>query len=200
MSTTPTAQKGFRPVGALNGDYEGQSRKYRTLAHNKRAIFKGDPVYIAENGTGAIQVYIGGLASANTVPLLGVVTAVYDSNGKPFTHSLPGGGPFIPASTAGFVMVQDDPDTIFEAQLDVSASPSMIGQFVNCSAGAAVTAAGLSGMELTGVVVTAAGEPFQIMGLSPSELDELGGSGNKVLVKISNHYWRRQQRLAPFAE
>lgn len=199
MSTTATAQKGLRPVAKFGGSPPGETRKYQTYANNRAAIFKGDAVFLLDGGKGGIQVW-NVQASAGCPPLLGVVVAVYDSNGKPFTHSLPSGGPFIPASTAGFVMVDDDPSSLFIGQIDVSAGGSFIGQFCTVSAGAPVTAAGISGAELTGVVATAAGQPFQIIGLSQLELDELGGTSNKVIVRIANHQFARTYRNTPAVE
>ena len=197
MSSTTSEQRGFRPARTNDGA-AFRTTLYPTQARNARAIFSGDPLYLIN---GRVQVWTT-QASADAPPLIGIAGGVLDGNKRPFTHSLPSGGPFIPASTAGFVMVYDDPDTVFIAQANTSVGTSHTLQFATVSVGTPVTAAGKSGFELNvgSAVVSAAGEPFQILGLAPFELDGLGGTSNKVLCRISNHGLRRQSRLTPFAE
>ena len=74
-------------------------------------------------------------------------------------------------------------------------SASKMGMFVTVGTGAPVTANGNGGQRVATPVVTAAGHPLQIYSLSPTELDRVGGSANNVLVRISNHVFRRSTRL-----
>jgi hypothetical protein len=196
VANTP---RGFQAMMSLHGDYEPHTHRYKVSADNAAAIFPGDPV--VQNAQGGVQSWRTADASALSAQrgLLGVVKAVYDSNGKPLTHSQPTKGPFLDASTEGWVDVIIDPDVLYAVNASASASREMLGQYAPMAVGTDNSAAGISGIgiDLANVVATAAGaEVFQIIDVSPGELNQpdlIGGAAanNDVLVRISDHMYRR---------
>jgi len=123
-----------------------------------------------------------------------VVTGLLNADGRPLTHDL---NKQIGVSASAYVLVADDPDLLFEVECAASLSfPSRIGEFATIVSGTRVTANGNSGVRLADTPVnTAAGHPLQIYGLSPREVDGVGGTNNNVLVRISNHVFRRSTRV-----
>lgn len=192
MSTTPSQARGFVPTRKAGGQPPAAANRYPT-GSNRAQIFIGDAVFLDANRK--IQVF-NQQTSANAPAVLGVVVGLYTSTGRPGTHNA---AKPIAVSAAGFVDVIDDPDTFFEVQCSASVGPSQIGQFAQPTSGAGnvgVTANGQSTYMINDTtVVTAAGHAFQVYSLSPRELDGLGGPNNKVIVRISNHVFRRSTRL-----
>lgn len=191
--------RGFVPMRSLDGNPTGIVRKFPVSSNNPSSIFKGDPVYLL-NGY-ARQVDVSGV-SAGEPPLLGVVTGILDSNGRPLTHSLPSGGQFLQASTAGFVNVACSPDQTYLASTDATAAQSMVGQFARVSAAAHNSAAGISGflVKLSEATITnSTGHNVMIIGVGPNE-EATGGIGDNafalnqdVEVIISDHLFRRKK-------
>ena len=192
MSVTSSQPRGFVPTRKAGGDPPAAANLYPT-GSNRAQIFIGDAVFLDANRK--VQVF-NQQTSANAPAVLGVVVGLFDSNKKPQTHVTEKG---IKVSTAGFVSVIDDPDCLFEVQCSASVGPSQIGHFVAPSSGAGnvgTTANGQSTYVLNETtVVTAAGHAFQLYSISPRETDGKGGPNNKVLVRISNHVFRRSTRL-----
>lgn len=192
MSVTSNQPRGLVPARKAGGDPPAAANMYPT-GSNRAQIFIGDPVFLDANRK--IQVFQQ-QTSAGAPAVLGVVCGLFDSNKKPQTHVTEKG---IKVSTAAWISVIDDPDCLFEVQCSASVGPSQIGQFASITSGAGnvgVTANGQSKFMLGDTtVVTAAGHAFQIYSLSPRETDGLGGPNNKVLVRISNHVFRRSTRL-----
>lgn len=190
--------RGFVPVNSLDGRTDFSHRRYAVSANNPTAIFIGDPV---ELNDGNVRVIDTSGASAGERGILGIVRAVYDSNEKPLTHSLPTNGQFIDGSTAGFVDVVDDPEVLFLVNSDATASQSMIGQFVRATAGTPSSAAGRSGfsLRLADTTNTSVGHRFKIVSVGPNELisGRAGQFANNqdIVVQISDHHHRRKVNL-----
>jgi hypothetical protein len=154
---------------------------------------------------GYVRVIETSTPSAGEPGVLGVVTAIKDSNGKPLTHSLPGSGQFLNASTAGYVDVCTNPDQTYIVSTDATASQANIGQFVGVSAAGANSAAGISGFlaNLTDATAANAGNhQFMIIGVGPGE-EATGGTGDNsfalnqdVEVIITDHAFRRKATTA----
>ena len=118
--------------------------------------------------------------------VLGVVAQCLDSNQKPFTHSQPTRGPFIPQSTAGFVDVHTDPYIVYAVQCDASLPAVNIGQLIDVTAGGVNTAAGVSKMAVKFATVTVTSTfPFKIIGMAPVELGTADTANNDVEVIIN---------------
>lgn len=187
--------RGFVPCRKLGGHVSFATREYQVSANNPTQIFPGDPVYLTSDGN-VRRVKTSGVATANGFAVLGIVRGVKNTNRRPLTHSQPTQGPFLPASTAGFVDVIDDPDVTYIVNCDASLLDSNIGSFVSISAGAANTAAGISGIsiKLSEATASAVGQRFRIVAASPMEgkfpLEGIADVDAEVM--ISDHHFRRK--------
>ena len=192
MATTGNNARGLVPARRQDGQPPGAANRYPT-GSNRAILMIGDAVYL--NADRKIQRF-DQQATAAGPGVLGAVVGLLNSDGRPLTHVAE---KKIGVSAAGFVLVCDDPNVLFEVQCSASMGPSQVGHFatlVSVGTSPGVTANGKSGFQLSDTtVVTAAGHPFQIYSLAPTELDGLGGPNNNVLVRISNHHFNRSTRL-----
>ena len=189
MATTGVNARGLWPVRRLDGQPPAAARKYDT-GSNIRILMLGDPVFLDTNRR--VQRYDAQYTSANGPAVLGVIVGLLNVDGRPLTHVTE---KQIAVSASGAVLVIDDPGTVFEGEILASVGTLQTGQFCTIATGTRVTANGNSGVRLASPVVTAAGHPFQILGLAPTELDRAGASANNILVRISNHVFNRSTRL-----
>lgn len=119
---------GLRPVGTISGaPWQGHVRSYPVDSSNGTAIFRGDPIKLEDDGNVAP-------ATAGDL-LLGVCVGVEVSRTVAATEH-PG---YLPASTAGTVMVCVGPDVIYEIQED-SVGGAMVATNVGSNGDIAVTA------------------------------------------------------------
>jgi hypothetical protein len=95
------------------------------------------------------------------------------------------------ASTAYYVLVDDDPDTLFEIQEDaVGGALAITDVGLNADF---IVAAGNAYTKRSGVMLdtstkaTTAGLPLKIIGVTPRPNNEVGSANSKVLVKINLH-------------
>ena len=103
---------GFRPVKMLGGAYNGQGQTEYTIGNNEAsAIFQGDPVILAANGS----IDIGSSAGAEILGIFNGCFYTDPTTGKPtFSNHYPGG-----IAAADIVAnVIDDPDVVFEVKVD----------------------------------------------------------------------------------
>jgi len=132
--------RGATPVSTLDGSpWSGKVRQYAVDSSNGTAIFVGDFITLEDDGN-VTPASAGGI-------LLGVcVGVVVDKSVAATEH--PG---YLPASTAGNVLVAVGPDLLFEIQEDSTggAMPAAsIGSTGNIVAGAGSTTTGRSAHEL----------------------------------------------------
>ena len=190
MATTGANSRGLVPVRMLNGDPPAAANKYPT-GSNAATLMIGDPVFLGVNQK--LQRFTGAIVTANAPACLGVIVGLLNADGRPLTHVTE---KQIGVSASAYVLVCDDPDTLFEAECTASASfPISRGMFCGPAYGTRVTANGMGGAGVGTPVTTAAGHPFQVYGLAPTELDGVGGANNNFLIRISNHVFRRSTRL-----
>lgn len=189
MATTGVNARGLVPVRRLDGQPPAAARKYDT-GSNTRILMLGDPVFLDANRR--IQRYESAFTTAGGPAILGVVVGLLNVDGRPLTHVTE---KQIAVSASGAVLVIDDPGAVYEGEILASVGTSDIGKFCTIASGTRVTANGNSGLRLATPVVTAAGHPFQILGLAPTELDRVGASANNILVRISNHAFQRSTRI-----
>lgn len=188
MATTGVNARGLVPARRQDGQPPSAANMYPT-GSNRDILMIGDAVYL--NADRKIQRWDQEV-SANSPALLGAVVGLFDENRRPLTHVA---DKKIGVSASGYVLVVDDPDCLFQAEILASVGPSNVGNFVTVVTGSPVTANGNGGQRVASPVVTAAGHPLQIYSLAPTELDRVGASANNVLVRISNHVFRRSTRL-----
>lgn len=189
--------RGFVEYRHLMGHVSPLTKRYRVKANaisGANQKFKGDPVTLVSGHS--VAVFNAGGSAASIAPI-GIIRAVYNSDGRPFTHNAPSGGAFIPASTAGWVEVNVDPFQTYLVNSDATLASTQIGQFVGVTANAVSTAAGRSGFSiaLAGAANTATNAlPFQIISISDFERDSLtsdgivaGEANQDVEVRIAVH-------------
>lgn len=198
--------RGFIESGGLHGPISPITRTRKVKAANALSIFPGDPVVLVSGNTVA---RIPAAATAASLPVLGVVRAILNSNGRPLTHNLPATGNYLPASTAGYVQVNEHPEQVYTVNTDATVVSTLIGQYVEVTAAAANSAAGISGISIevaTGTNTAANTVPFQVVGLSPNNLGGAAGTGQladgfipgeanqDVEVIIAQHTWRNTNK------
>lgn len=193
---------GFRPVKHITGaPYNGQANIYAVSSSNGTAIFPGDVVKLAADGNSAgIQFVVPATAgvAGTGAAAIGVVVAVVNAKLDPVSGGLTTGSisldtpQYLAASTAGYVLVADSPDLVFEVEATNAGSSytfavADIGQNANLNAGSGSTTTGISAHSLDmNDKGTTATLPFRVMGLV-KRVDNAAGAAAKVLVTINNH-------------
>ena len=193
--------RGFVPLRSLGGPVSFTTRRYRVSSGNTTSIFPGDAVRLLADGQ--VRRVRTSAATVAELGVLGVVRNVLNSNGRPLTFSQPTNGPFLNASTAGYVDVYDDPDIVYQVNGTTSASAAYMGRFCRVTAATYNSAAGISGLriETADVTSSAVGHQFQIIGIAPSErigsltVDGESVSSADLEVRIANHTYRRVNGL-----
>lgn len=201
--------RGFVEHRNLAGRVAPITRTRRVKADNApHQIFPGDPVILV---SGNSVVRMPAVNTTASLPILGVVRAVMNANGRPLTHSLPTAGAFLPVSTAGYVQVNEDPDQTYLVNTDATVVSTLIGQFVDATANTPNTAAGRSGFSInvaSGVNTASANTvPFKVIELGANNLEGVGRgesvaagvgvggiSNQDVEVVIANHTWRNTNK------
>ena len=189
--------RGFVPVRHINGRLNPSPHMRTTIdqntsGNNLGSIFAGDIVFLNPNG--ALTSYADEVTATSVLPL-GVVAQVLDNNKRPFTFSQPGAGPHIPASTAGYAMVYEDPGLIYTATCSTTANIADVGKFCNVRVCAANTAVGRSGYSVDiNVAATASAQFMKMVGVSPldSTLVDLpisGAANQDIEVIFVNQQW-----------
>lgn len=176
-------KRGFVPARSQAGGCGApRSKLYPTDGNQASPLFLGDPVALSSG-------YVVRLTTALSTSFIGIVRGVYDANKKPKTHSLPTGQNFVPASTAGWVDVMDDPDMSYVVECEVSVGQGDVGKIAVIGVTAGNSATGLSRFHIAGVTAADATSTFRIVGIAPT-FDPSGtdtGAGNDVEVVAINH-------------
>lgn len=168
---------GAIPVGTISGSpVNGAVREYPVDASNATAIFPGDFVTLETDGN-VTPAAAGGV-------ILGVCVGVKVDRSVAATEH-PG---YLPATTAGDIMVSVGPDVIYEVQEDGvggALDAGAIGSNIDHIAGAGSTDTGRSAHELDSSSATAAGSAgLRIIGFSKRVDNEVGSANGKLLVVV----------------
>lgn len=189
---------GFRPVNsAVGGAMQGQGHVYAVAAADATALFVGDPVKLDgssdSNGIATVTKATQGAAVLGVV--VGVIPAKLDPvSGKMTTGSTTLDTPqYRAASTAAFVIVNDDPTQVYEVEAVTGANASYsflaadVGLNADLSTVAGSTTTGNSAAALDmSTKATTATLQFKILGTVQRVDNEPTGNATKVLVKINN--------------
>ena len=190
---------GLKPVGYLNGSpWNGQARMYYVPSTNATALYVGDPVTrltASADVNGVPSVSIGVAGSAICGVIVGIVVASAGVSLVGSTIDLTRRS--LPVSTAGYVLVADDPAIIFEVEEGTTASAagtaltaSAVGNNANF-----VVIAGTNTYSDSGTLVDNATEAvtatlnLKLLGLAQRE-DNAFGTRAKWLVLINNHQYK----------
>lgn len=177
---------GARPVRYLGGaPYNGACNPYAVDASNATAIFVGD--FIIREADGNVAPYTGSSGG----DLLGVCVAV-GSNETLYMDPANPNRRYLPASTAGTVLVADSPDIVFEVQEDNDGTALVAGDAgANCDvlATAGSTSTGQSAHEIDRSTVVTSTAQLRLMRLVDREDNEHGDFA-KWEVLINEHVYR----------
>jgi hypothetical protein len=183
------APRGFVPVSnAYGAPWTGAPRRYYIASGEAYNLFIGDPVALSGSGDafgvpGIVRATAGAGSSAGDGPV-GVVVGFENltSDNLSRTYRLSG--------VAGYVLVIDDPNALYEIQEDSvggAISVDSIGLNANFIIGTGNTATGTSAVELdSNTAAVTATLDCRIIGISP-RIDNEVGDFAKWLVKLNNH-------------
>jgi hypothetical protein len=184
--------KGLVPVGYLTGaSWNGQARLYAVDA-SQAALYVGDPVTLiatSTNANGLANVGIGVAGSAIIGVIVGVAVATAGVSQVAGVLDLTRRS--LPASTAGFVLVADDPTIIFEIQDGLAAGTPLadIGQNTNFLIAAGATTVSDSGTTSAATTTGGTTDNLKIIGFAQRDDNTPASQYAKLLVKINNHVY-----------
>ena len=176
-SNTPRGLVRLRDAGS--GKESGGVNMYHVAAADATALYIGDPV--VKTGTADTA----GIPTVTRAGATGAVTGVVEGFVPDGTTNMLG---YRPASTAGYVLVCDDPNEVFEIQENAGLAATAVGLNANMATGSGSAYAKRSGFVLD--AATALGTAtlqLKILGTSPRADNTFGEAYNKLLVKINNH-------------
>lgn len=177
---------GARPVRYLGGaPYNGACNPYAVDSSNATAIFVGD--FIIREADGNVAPYTGS-SGGN---LLGVCVAV-GTNATTYMDPDNPSRRYLPASTAGTVLVADSPDIVFEVQEDDGGTALVAGDAgANCDvlATAGSTSTGQSAHEIDRSTVVTSAAQLRLLRLVDRS-DNAHGDFAKWEVLINEHVYR----------
>lgn len=188
--------RGLQPYAYRSGaPYAGAVRVYYVPVGNGTALYLGDPVITVTNSSDGNGVQTVGIATAaSTNPILGAFMGRANNAGTTTIPLLQSNNVYLPASTAAYVYVCDDPTLLYEVQED-SVGGSMVsgvsGQNVSLIAGAGSTTTAYSGWQLDSSTVSTSSLQMRIIqGLQ--EVDNTIGSANAkwlTMINFGIHPW-----------
>lgn len=195
---------GFKPVKHQNGSpYNGQANVYEFSASETVPLFVGDAVVRSANASTAGYVAVKSLSAhatdANDVVagvVQGVVVGIVNSKLDPITGKMTAGSvaldtpQYLPAGTAGYVLVADAIDVIYEIQATGSYALANIGlnADVGVLANATAKTTGTSAMYVNATAPTAsATRPIHVIGYAQRVDNEAPGAYQKLLVQFTTH-------------
>lgn len=169
--------RGARPIKRLDGGACLPANPYTVDSSNGTAIFIGDFVKLEADGNAAPA------AAGNE--LLGVCVSVAGDYGNL-------GRRFLPASTAGTILVSDDPDTVYELQEDdggTALAATEVGALVDIVAGSGSTTTSISAHELDQDSVDTTSGQLRLLRKVDRE-DNAYGDNADWEVQINEHIFR----------
>lgn len=181
------APRGFVPTKALNnGPYNAGVRTYSVPASDATAIGIGDPVKLS--GTGQTingQVYTDVIRAASGDRVVGIVVGVvFDPTNLSSLYRA--------ASTQRLLLVNDDPNALFEVQEGTGGTPltaNDVGLNINFAAGSLSTVTGYSGFTIdNSTEATTNTLDCKIIALVQREDNAIGDSA-KWLVRLNKHQY-----------
>ncbi len=121
--------RGFQAqTNRVAGSYTGQDTLYAVAAADGTALFVGDPVVL--DGSGSVDGIATVTKATASGPVLGVISGIFPAKMDPVTGKMTAGSialdtpQYRVASTAAYVLVQDDPSMIYEAEAVTGANAS----------------------------------------------------------------------------
>lgn len=177
--------RGLVPKRLRNGaPFVGPLRKYYVAAGDSTALFIGDPVIIS--GTGDAKGVPAVTRAAAGDRITGVVCGIANDETLPASNDMMEMG-YRPASTAGYVLVCDDPEVLYEIQEDsdgAALAVTSIGLNADLIAAAGNTYTRRSGYMLDSSSAATTSAQVRIIELEQRADNEVGSKA-KWLVAIN---------------
>lgn len=144
---------GLRPLAYASGaPYNGAVQVYYVPAANATALYLGDPLLVLDNSADANGVPAIGIAAAGGgTYITGTFAGRANNAGELVIPVLQGNNVYLPASTAAYIYVADDPNLVFEVQEDSVGGAMAAGaasRNVDLVAGSGSTYTSFSGWQL----------------------------------------------------
>jgi hypothetical protein len=201
MAVNPSNPKGLVPFQRLDGAvWNDSGRVYYVPAAVAHALFVGDPVIKTAgsadaNGVNGVDLASAGDGDQITGVVIGFLGNCAAGAANPSFFGLSGspGPAFRPASTSldWYVIVNDDPETLFEIQSsDNVAIPTaaIVGKNVDLVSGAGSAFTGFSGWEFDpNSAATSATHQLRIISAVQAINNVVGEANCKFLVQINTH-------------
>lgn len=190
---------GLKPVRYLNGSpWNGQATLYY-IGSGEAALYVGDPVTLSGTGdaNGVAGISIGVAGSPVVGVLVGFVVAGMSNSLEAPTIDLT--TRYNPASTAGYALVADDPNILFEIQDGMTSTFAQItdiGQNTNFLIAAGATTHSDSGTTTATSIAGTQTCNLKIMGMVQRVDNTVGTQYQKLLVLINNHVYRNTEGTA----
>lgn len=185
------APSGLKPVRYRDGaPYNGACNRYYIASGEAYNLFIGDPVALSGTGSaegvpGVVRATAGAGSSAGDGPL-GVVVGFENLTSDNLSKT------YRPSGVAGYVLVADSPNLLYEIQEDSDSATlavTDIGLNANFIIGAGNTLTGTSAVELdSNTAAVTATLDCRIIGLVQRP-DNAIGANAKWLVALNNHPW-----------
>jgi hypothetical protein len=179
--------KGFFPVDNQGGyDWIAKSTRYHVKSNHSTKLAIGDVVVITgeANSDGIAEVDAGATGGAAT----GVIVSIAPNFNNLYVNHLP-------ASTAGYVYVNTDLNTLYKAEIATQAlTAANVGSNVDIVATEAATSGGLTSSQMTlkGDTATTSAAKFRIEELIPAEDGTLGAIGGTAVVRLNESTQRQE--------
>lgn len=171
---------GLSPVRMPGAPYNGNVEIFCVPATDSTVTYIGAPIKLAGDAD-ADGIPTATTATTSGDNLVGVCVGVLPTQATDAPYRL--------ASTLRYILVNTDPNTIYEIQCNGTLTSTMIGNVADMSTPTTGTAAtGRSLVELNIATVSAAGdgtEDFTILRLAPRPDNEIGADA-KVWVRLNN--------------
>lgn len=185
------ATRGFIPVSDASGrPWSGAARRYYVAVGDTTNIFIGDPVALTGTGDAfgvpAVTLATAGAGSSAGDGPVGVVVGYENLTSDNLSRT------YRPGSTAGYLLVCDDPNTLYEIQEDSDSATlavTSIGLNANFIIGTGNTTTGVSATELdSNTAATTATLDCRIVGLVQRPDNEIGANAKWLVKLINNPY------------
>lgn len=171
---------GFRPVRMVGSSAE-RSTEYSIASGLNTSIFTGDPVKMTGTGTD-ITVALGG--DTTTIGVFAGCRYINDQGQPTWARYWPANATY----TNAVALVWDDPNTVFECQVD-TLNAADVSLLADWNDGAGSTATGMSGRSLVGSAGATTGKSARILRLTPIP-DNAYGAYAKAEVLLIEHALR----------
>lgn len=185
----PNTPYGLRPYSNAWGQlWTGAVRTYAVPAGNGTALFLGDPVKLITNssdGNGVQNVVIG--TAGGGAYTLGCFMGISNNAGQTTIPLLQSQTPYLPASTAAYVYVADDPFLLFAIQENGAMVSGASGRNADLVAGAGSTVTSMSGWQLASSTLQTTNTLQMRIVEMLQETDNAVGTNAKWLVKFNLH-------------